>query len=424
MPSFEYIALTAKGERVVGELAGVSEQAVLAELETRALTPVSLSEQQEGARGGAGGLSRLRGGWFGGRIASTRQLATSYAQLADLLRAGVPLLRALRLLGGQKARRGLRLAKVWAEVAEAVASGSDLAEAMSAANSDGRVVFSPIHIAMVRAGEKGGFLEQVLERLGKFLGAQADMRSKVIGSLIYPSILVVVGALVMGAIFGFFIPMFRGFLEKAPLGPLTRAVLGLSTIVREYGLVLLVLLVIAATAVWRASKRPDVREKIAVWLVRSPVVGPLLKAMAVARFCRILGTMLANSIPMLASMQIARDAAGNPLLERAIDEATEAVRQGQPMAPPLAAAGGGGKAGLFPEDVIEMISVGEQANNLDAVLVTIAETVEGRVDRMLSAAVKLIEPLMLMLLAAVIATVAMALLLPITRMGMGQRLGQ
>lgn len=409
MPSFQYIAISAKGDRVVGTVAAASEQAVLAELETRSLTPVLLTEQEPKA---ASPMWRRR-------VASTRQLAGSYGQLADLLRAGVPLLRAIRLLGNQKSTPGL--AKVWSGVAEAVERGGDLADAMAAANADlasrggDGGVFPSIQIAMVRAGEKGGFLEQVLERMSRYLSAQAEMRSRVIGSLIYPTILVVAGIGVLGVIFWVMIPMFRPVFSKMEAGgglpPLTRMVLRLSDLVRGYGPLILIALAAAAMVVWRLSKRPDVRARMARWRLRMPVVGPLTRAMATARFCRILGTMLANSIPMLAAMQIAREAAGNPLLEKAIEDATEAVRQGQPLAPPLAA------SGLFAEDVVEMISVGESANNLDTVLVTIAETVEGRVDRMLAAAVKLIEPLMLVVLAGVVLVVAMALILPMTKMG-------
>jgi general secretion pathway protein F len=153
-----------------------------------------------------------------------------------------------------------------------------------------------------------------------------------------------------------------------------------------------------------------VREALERFRTRAPIIGPLTRALAVSRFCRILGTMLANSIPMLPALQIAKDAAGNTLLERAIAEATESVRQGQALAPPL------GASGLFPEEIVEMIAVGESANNLDEVLLTVAETVDRRVDRMLGTAVRLIEPLMLLVLAGVIALVAMALILPMTRM--------
>ncbi len=391
MPNFRYTALTASGERVLGVLAGASEQAVLAELETRNLTPVSLTVEDE------------RRPILARRVASTRQLATAYTQLADLLRAGVPLMRGLRLLAGQKSAP--RLSKVFGEVADAVAEGRDLADAMA----DRPEVFPPIHVAMVRAGEKGGFLEAVLARLGRFMTAQAELRAKVIGNLIYPCILVAIGTVVLALVFGVFIPMFKPLFEKMDLPASTRLVLATSDLVSSYGLLMLVAFAGAiAFGVW-LSHREDVREKIEQARVRAPVLGPLTRALAVSRFCRILGTMLANSIPMLAAMQIARDAAGNRLLERAIEDATEAVRQGQPLAPPLA------QSGLFPEDIVEMISVGESANNLDEVLLGIADTVDGRVDRLLSTAVKLIEPVMLMALAVVVGFVAMSLILPMTR---------
>lgn len=416
MPSYQYTAITPAGDRVAGELAAANEQAVLAELESRSLTPVSLATGAPGT--GATRLGRLRAR----RPASGRQVGASYTQLADLLRAGVPLLRGLRLLAAK--RSAPALARVWGQVADAVASGSDLAEAMNGANAtlgaEGRrPLFAPIHVAMVRAGEKGGFIEEVLARLGRLILAQADLRARVIGSLIYPAILVVAGVLVLGVIFGVFIPMFRANYDRMPLGLLTRTVLGMSTLVREYGWLCVAVGVLGGAGLWRLASRPAVRARLAEARLRLPVIGPLARSLAAARFCRILGTMLANGIPLLAAMQIARDASGDPLMERAVDDATEAVRAGQPLAPPLGAAAGGR---VFEEDVIEMIAVGEQANNLDQVLLTVADTLEARVDRLLGAAVKLIEPAMLVVLAAVIALVAMALILPMTRMG--QYVGQ
>jgi type II secretory pathway component PulF len=396
MPSFQYTAITASGERVAGVLAAGNEQAILAELETRRLVPVVVKPVKERHAGfGPGG--------GGGRI-SRRALAGSYAQLADLLRAGVPLMRGLRLLGGR--RSSPVLAKTFAELADAVAEGTDLAEAMNARPA----TFPKVHVALVRAGEKGGFLENVLARLGQFMTAQADLRAKVLGSLIYPSVLVATGVLVMGAIFGIFIPKFRPIFSKIPLNGLTKGVLAASDLVSRYGLFLLVGLVAGVFVLWGYSRRPSVRRYLDELRTRAPVIGPLTRSMAVARFCRVLGTMLANSIPMIAAMQIARDAAGNILMEEAIDGATEAVRQGEALAPPLSA------SGLFSDDVVEMISVGESANNLDSVLITIADTVEQRLDRQLSAAVKLIEPVLLLILAAVIGIVAIALVMPMTQL--------
>lgn len=394
MPTFEYMAMDPAGQRVGGILAGASEVAVLAELEARRLTPVSIAPKAE-----AGGVGAIRRG------VSVRKLSTSYIQLADLLRAGVPLLRGLKLLAGRKSQP--RLSGVFRELAEAVAEGTDLAEAMSRRPE----VFPKVQVAMVRAGEKGGFLEGVLTRLGQFLLAQAELRSKIIGNMVYPAMLVVFGTVVLGVIFGVFVPLFEPMFERiGRLPAITTFVFGVSTLVSAYGPATLVVLAAGTVVGWRLKERPDVQRRIAVFKTGMPVVGPLVRSLAASRFCRMLGTMLSNGIPMLAAMQIARDAAGNVLMEEAIDRATEAVRAGQPLAPPLA------ESGLFGDDVIEMISVGESANNLDTVLLTIAETIETRVDRLLTAAVRLIEPLMLLVLAGIVVVVAAALVLPMTQL--------
>lgn len=395
MPNFEYSALNTSGERVVGVLSAASEQAVLSELESRSLTPLLLRARRE--RQGI-----VRG-------VSPRRLGTTYAQLADLLKAGVPVLRALRLLG--RRRSNPRLARVFEDLAEQVSQGGELAEAMSAHQH----VFSPIHVAMVRAGEKGGFLEQVLERLAAFVLAQAEIRGKILANLIYPAVLVVVGTIVLGVVFAFGVPMFQPLFDsiQGGLPGVTLLVLGISSAVREYGLFTLAGVVAIVLVLMRLAKRPAVRRWLSIVRTRAPVLGPLTRSIAASRFCRMLGTLLANGVPMLASMKIAREAAGNVLLEEAIERATEAVRQGETLAQPLA------DSGLFDDDVIEMISVGEDANNLDDVLIGIADTIERRIDRLLSAAVKLIEPLLLTMIAGVILLVAAGLILPMTKLSAG-----
>ncbi len=395
MPNFEYTALTGTGERTVGVLAGASEQAVLAELESRSLTPLALKPKKE--------RRSIRRG------VSPRKLGLTYTQLADLLNAGVPMLRALRLLGRRRSQP--RLARVFEDIAEQVSQGGDVADAMSAHPE----FFDPIHVAMVRAGEKGGFLEQVLERLGQFVTAQAEIRGKILANLIYPSVLMFVGSIVLGVIFGFGVPMFKPLFEsiEGGLPKVTLVVLAISSAVRDYGLFTLAAIIAAVLTLWHFSKKPRVRRALTVAKTRAPVIGPLTRAIAAARFCRMLGTLLANGVPMLASMKIAKDAAGNVLLEEAIEQATEAVRAGEALTPPLES------SGLFADDVIEMITVGEDANNLDEVLVNIAETIERRIDRLLSAAVKLIEPLLLVMIAGVILLVAAGLILPMTKLSAG-----
>jgi general secretion pathway protein F len=389
---FEYIALNTSGRRVAGSLAGVSEQAVLTELEARQLTPVSIAPK---------GDARSFGRGF-----SSRKLGESYEQLADLLHAGVPLLRGLKLLSSRKAQP--RLATVYRGLAEAVEKGADLGAAMSELPS----IFPPVHTAMVRAGERGGFLEQVLARLGRLVVRQAELRSKVIGNLIYPAVLLVLGLGVGGIIFGYFVPMFRPMFEGIQSGlPLaTRIVFAASDAVSTYWTYTIASLAALAAVLWWASRRADVRDWIERAKLRLPLAGGLIRGFATARFCQLLGTMLSNGVPMLAALAITKDGTGSPLLGRAVEKAAESVKAGQPLAAPLA------ESGMLEDDIVEMIAVGETANNLDEVLLKIGDGIEARLDRLLNNAVRLIEPLLLLLIAGVVGLVAAGLLLPLSKL--------
>ncbi len=392
MPTYSFKALSGAGERVSGEVSAPNEQAVLAELDSRGLTAFDVAEAPQAVRRAP--------------RPSARSLGTAYQQLSDLLRAGVPLLRGLRLLAGRKAQP--RLAEAFRDLADAVAAGEDLGTAMGRRPE----AFAPVHVAMVRAGERGGFLDDVLGRLGQLLLAQAELRSKLLGNLIYPAILVVLGGGILIVLFAVFVPMFRKLFEKIEGGPppITRLVFGISDLIVTFWPLTLAAIVAASAGAGWGLRRPGMKRRLDSLRARLWVVGPLTRALAAARFCRMLGTMLDNGVPMLTAMQIAREAAGNTLMEEAIDRAADAVRAGQPLAPQLAA------SGLFEDEAVEMIAVGEQANNLDSVLITVAETTERRVDRLLTTAVRLVEPLLLVVLATVVVIVAVALLLPMTRM--------
>lgn len=392
MALYQYTALDARGSRTQGVLAGTSEQAVLAELEQRRLVPVSIRQSDDS----------------GIRVAvSARALGESYGQLADLLHAGVPMLRAIRLLGNR--RSSPKIAILYRELAEKVEKGSDLAAAMS----DRPEVFPPVHVAMVRAGERGGFLEQVLSRLSELLAKQASLRSKVVGALIYPAILSLFGSVAVLTIFIFMVPKYRHLFDKMKGGvpTITKVVFGISDAVTTHGVQTAVVLALLVAGLWWMLRRPGMNERVEAWKARLPVVGPIIRGYACARFCQLLGAMLGNGVPMLGALQIARDGTGNILLARAIDRAADEVRSGRALATPLS------ESGLFDDGVIEMIHVGETANNLDQVLAKAANSLEARLDQLLSTAIRLIEPLMLLIIAGIIGMVAMAFLLPMSRIG-------
>jgi len=235
----------------------------------------------------------------------------------------------------------------------------------------------------------------------------------VIGNLVYPGVLITFGVLVIGVIFGKFVPQFRPMFAK--LGdqlPFTsKVVFAVSDAVGRFAPLTIALVLVFAFAWWRITRNPKVRTRIEEYKLRMPVVGALLRAYATVRFCQLLGTMLDNGVPMIAALTIARDGAGHPLFASTIDGAIERVRSGGHLAEPLR------DSGLFDDDVIEMISIGETANNLDEVLLKIAVTMERRLDRLLTIAVRLIEPLLLVMIAGVVGIVAAGLLLPMSKLG-------
>jgi len=388
--SFDYIARDAAGRRVKGRVDAASEAILLADLAAKGLAPIRIDAARQRARGGRVGV---------------RALSASYRQLAELLRSGVPLLKALRLLGRSKSNA--TLAAAWNEVADSIASGERFADAMSRHPR----VFAPVHVAMVRAGERGAFLEPVLARLATLLEQQADLRGRVIGNLMYPAVLLLVGAGVVVAALVFFVPKFQDFFDKLPSLPLaTRVLLGASAILSEHAVALAVVLAVAIASLWAALRRPAVRYWCSERFMRLPMLGPLFASIAVARFSRMLGTLLENGIPMLQAIEIARDSAGNPVLSRALGRAADSVRQGEQLSRPLA------DSGLFSEDVVEIISVGESANTLPSVLVRLADTLESRIDRTLSMLLRLMEPAMLLAIAGVVMFIFLALVVPMMQL--------
>lgn len=410
MTAYRYTAVTAAGQRTSGVIEGDDERAVLAELDRLRLIPVEVTKSAPRAVRSSAGVK-----------IGARRLGDAYTQLADLLRAGVPLLRSLRLIGSQKADAAM--AGVFSRLADEVEDGSPLAEAMAnsgggdggggAGAGGGGGTFTTIHIAMVRAGERGGFLESVFDRLGDYLRRRAELMTQVIGTLIYPGVIASVGLIAMILLFTVFVPMFQEVFVDMELPAITKIVLGISAVLRSNWVILLIVLAALGVALWRATTDPVWRGRLMALSLRLPVLGPLFRSLAVARFCRMLGTLLANGVPMLQSLSISRDAAGIPAMVAAIDHASESVRAGASLSGPLA------ESGLFTEDVIEMISVGEEANNLDAVLVKVAETAERQVERRLTIAVRLIEPMVLLMLALCVAFVAIALILPMLNLTQG-----
>jgi general secretion pathway protein F/type IV pilus assembly protein PilC len=269
-------------------------------------------------------------------------------------------------------------------------------------------------VSMVRAGSEGGFLEEALERVAEFTEKQDELKSRTQGAVAYPIFLAAVGAIVVTVLLVFFVPKFEGLFarlrQRGELPALTDWLLVTSNFMQTWWPVLLG--AVAGLVWWLRSKgQSDAgRLQLDSWKLRIPLASPIFLNLAVARFCRVLGTMLQNGVPILRSLEISASAAGNRILAQAVTKASENISAGQALAKPLAA------SGHFPPAVCEMIAVAEESATLDRVLVRIADGLERRTYRQLDLFVKLIEPLMLLLLAVVVLLLAVALLLPVIKM--------
>lgn len=399
MPDFSYVARDAKGAKIEGRLTAQSAREVASVLAAKSM--FLLKVQEEKAKKSLlafGGKGKVKG----------QVMAMTYNQLAALLRSGVPLLRSLNVLRDQSSNAALK--EVLADVCSKIEDGANVADAM--ARHPG--AFSEMAINMTRAGAEGGFLEDALERVAKFTEDAEDLKARTIGAMAYPLFLGCAGTAVVAVLLIFFVPgfakMFDQLREKGQLPIATEILLVFSNFVGGWGIVLALISLIPLIYGYlylNSDKGRPLRDK---WLLKLPMLGPILLSFAVARFCRVLGTLLKNGVPIIKSLEISSAAAGNRVLTSAITAASENVSSGQSLAAPLAA------SGHFPKVVIEMITVAEEANALDTVLIDVADNLEKRTSRRLDLAVRLLEPILLLVLAGIVLFVVVALLIPVIKM--------
>jgi general secretion pathway protein F/type IV pilus assembly protein PilC len=396
MPDFAYVARDSAGQRVSGTLSAATEREVINILSGRSLFPVQVAADKAAAAPGAN--LRVR----------PQTMATIYSQLAALLRSGVPLLKSLAVLREQTSQKNLKA--VLEEVHHRVEDGSTLADAMARFPR----AFSEMAVNMTRAGGEGGFLEDALDRVASFTEQQEDLKSRTVSAMVYPLLLGTAGSVVVSALIIFFVPkfavMFERLRDRGELPWATDMLLWVSDTARQWGWLVLLVAVVGIFWVNLRLKTEAGRRLADLIRIKIPFAGPIFLSFAVARFCRVLGTLLHNGVPILKALEISRDASGNRILTEAIAKASENISSGHSLAGPLAA------SGHFPKMVVEMIAVAEESNTLDQVLVGLADDLEKRTSRQLDLLVRLLEPIMLIILAAVVLVVVIALLVPVIKM--------
>ncbi|WP_442485282.1 type II secretion system F family protein [Aeoliella sp. SH292] len=400
MPDFAYIARNMTGQRVEGTLVANSERDALSQLAGRDLFPVKVSADKKAMAAAASGEAIK---------VPVRIVVPVYAQLAALLRSGVPLLRSLQVISEQTSHPKLKA--VLNDVRGRVEDGTTLADAMA----HNPKAFDELSVSIVRAGGEGGFLEDALERVAAFAEQQGELKSRVMGALAYPVLLSVIGVSIVTGLLVFIVPNFKTLFanleRQGQLPGVTTALLTFSTFLQQYGLFLLAGMIGAGFLLNRHLKTERGRWQLDQFRIKVPMAGDIYLSLAVARFCRVLGTLLHGGVPIVRSLDISAESTGNKVLMAAVQNASENISSGQSLAEPL------GKSGHFPKNVVEMIAVAEQSNSLESVLTQIADSLERATWRKLDLTVRLLEPLLLVILAIVVLIVVMALLLPVLKMG-------
>ena len=418
MPTFSYKALQANGTMTEGRLDAPGRPDALRQMETLGLRPINLSETaaakskpknsapaKGAAKADAPGNISFK---FESKKVSAKELENFTRLLSSLLSAGVPLSRALVILSKESSKPAV--SAQWRLIHDRVVDGMSLADAMAQSPE----TFPRVYVAMVQAGEAGGFLDVVLAQIAEFQSRDKELKAKVMTAMLYPAILFFLAMIVLTVMLVFFIPKFQNVFASlhGNLPLITQIIIGASHAVIHYGFFVAVgiAVIVFSVRAWFASEKGK-----RIWealVLRAPIVGSLSAQFAMARFCRMLGTMLGAGVPLVQSLNVARRSIGNQVLVDAVSQSIERVQQGGRLGESLAEC-----KNLFPGSVLEMVAVAEESGRLDVELVRIAAVTEVDLDRNLKTAVAFAEPAMLFLIAGFIGIIFIGMLLPVLTMG-------
>ncbi|MHB1305522.1 MAG: type II secretion system F family protein [Limisphaerales bacterium] len=430
MPKFNYVAMDSRGKETKGSLEVANQAEAISRLKEMGFFPTKVSEaekakekkgKKEKARPAPGGKKKgmsfnINIPFLGGKV-KPKVMCAFTRQLATLVDAGLPLLRGMRVL--EKQERSPVLKKVIGDISVAVEGGSTFSEALAQHPK----VFNRLYINMVKAGELGGVLEVVLNRLAEFMEKAQKIKGKVTAAMFYPVAVMVVATVILFVLMVFVVPKFKtifaDMLEGKPLPGFTMLVMDLAEIIKSQTVLiydgppyLLPGPVIWGVLVFVISVKLLIKLKKGRWLfdklkLNLPVLGPVINKVAIARFTRTLGTLVSSGVPILQALTIVKETSGNVIVGNAVAKVHESVKEGETITQPLDA------SNIFPPMVISMVDVGEQTGALPEMLMKIADTYEEEVDNAVSAMTSLLEPIMIVFLAVIVGSIVIALFLPL-----------
>ncbi len=418
MARFNYIALDTRGQEATGLVEAPSSNAAISQLRQAGYFPTSVIEE---AIGGADGQqardraekmarstkTRAKKGivLFKRKKVKSKILMIFTRQLATLIDSGLPLLRSLNVL--EKQERDKVLKNTINKVADSVQSGSTFSDALALHPR----IFNDLYVNMVKAGEVGGVLELVLNRLSEFQEKAAKIKNKVVAAMVYPGIVMTMAVGIMGFLLVFIVPkfemIFHDLLGDKPLPPVTRLVIGASDFLKNHGLIVLGIVIAAITLYKFICRTRGGRFVIDSFKLRMPLFGNLNRKTAISRFARTLGTLVTSGVPILQALNITRETAGNASIARAISQVHDSVKEGESIVQPLEA------SRVFPPMVVSMVDVGEETGKLPEMLLKIADVYDDEVDNAVAAITSMLEPIMIVFLALIVGTIVLALFTPL-----------
>jgi general secretion pathway protein F len=406
MPVFEYKGLTEAGKPTKGLRDADSAKTLRALLRKEGIYLTDVVGQKDAA----GGASPKSGDvdvkkLFSARITST-DVAIMTRQLAVLVGAGVALVEALAALQEQVDHDRLKL--VVSQVKQKVNEGSSLADALAQHPK----VFSTLYINMIRAGEHSGALDVVLVRLADFTESQARLKSKVLGTLAYPAVMVVIGLVILVILFTVVVPKVTKIFEdnRMTLPLVTRALIFVSNFARDYWYMLLAATVLGIWAFLKWKTTTAGRAKWDRFVLGAPIFGALVRMIAISRFSRTLSTLLKSGVPLLTAMDIVKNIVDNVILSDVIEKSRDSIREGESIAAPLK------RSGEFPPLVYHMIAIGERSGQLEDMLVNVANAYEAQVEVRITALTSLLEPVMIVAMGGSVAFIVFAILMPLLQL--------
>jgi len=411
MAKFEYIAVNAKGQETAGAIEAGSKDDAINKLRGGGLFPTQVAPEGQLTAAvrktkKSAAANRSRGRKVKGKVKS-KNLMIWTRQLATLIDSGLPLLRGLNVLSNQEPNPVLKSTVL--QLAESVQNGSTFSESLSQHPK----VFNKLYVNMVKAGELGGVLELVLNRLAEYQEKAQKLKNKIVSAMVYPIIVIFIAMAIVIFLLTYIVPQFVQIFENMVKGgaeampALTKMVMKASDFIKYNWYIIGIVIAVIFFAVKAYASTKGGRKTLDRLKLKMPLFGPVLLKSSIARFTRTLGTLVTSGVPILQALNITRDTAGNHIVADAIMKVHDAVKEGESMVNPLEA------SKIFPPMVISMVEVGEETGQLPEMLLKVADVYDDEVDNAVSALTSLLEPIMIVVLAVIVAVIVLALFQPL-----------